>query len=145
MPFHVWHLLICSCFVVISILHIILHGLMFVYLFLFLILHGVCIIRIMGYILVWGLILLFMYHHLCLYFLLSLWYVFLHFFFFHLHVMFCVPVSSFTYAPGFTYPICVSFIHAWMKTFGGVYAYVFHHMQLYVHFEICILNILYYI
>ena len=41
------------------------------------------------------------------------------------------------------FPFCVSFIHAWMKTSGGVYAYVFHHMQLYVHFEICIPNILY--
>ena len=45
----------------------------------------------------------------------------------------------------FLLPLCVSFIHAWMKTFGGVYAYAFYHMQLYVCFEICILNILYYI
>ena len=33
------------------------------------ILHGVYIIGIMGYILVGGLILLFMYHHLCVYFI----------------------------------------------------------------------------
>ena len=29
--------------------------------------------------------------------------------------------------------------------FGGVDAYVFHHMQLYVYFEICVLNIIYHI
>ena len=40
-----------------------------VWLFLFLVLHGVCVVGIMGYLLVGGLILLFMYHHLCLYFL----------------------------------------------------------------------------
>ena len=56
-------------FFVTSFLHIMLHGLLFEY-FLFLILHGgVCVVGIMGYLLVGGLILLFMYHHLCLYFL----------------------------------------------------------------------------
>ena len=57
----------CHLFVI-SFLHIILHGLVFGY-FLFLILHGVCVVGIMGYLLVGGLILLFMYHHLCLFFL----------------------------------------------------------------------------
>ena len=40
---------------------------------------------------------------------------------------------------------CVTFIHNWMKTFGVVYAYVFHHMQLNVYFEICLHNINYHI
>ena len=38
-------------------------------LFFVLLLHGVCVVGIMGYLLEGGLILLFMYHHLCLYFL----------------------------------------------------------------------------
>ena len=86
------------------VLHIILHGL-FVYLFIFfLILHGVYIIRIMGYILVGGLILLFMYHtsvciSCCPYNVYS---------FLFLLVMFCVPISFFTYAPGFSFAhLCV--------------------------------------
>ena len=44
----------------------------------------------------------------------------------------------------FLLPISVCFLHAWMKTFG-VCAYAFYHMHPYVDFEICILNILYYI
>ena len=39
------------------------------------ILHGVYIIGIMGYILVGGLILLFMYHHLCVHFLVLVMYI----------------------------------------------------------------------
>ena len=53
------------------ILHMILHGFC-LYIYFSLILHGVYILGIIGYVLVGGLILLFTYHHLCMYFLLSL-------------------------------------------------------------------------
>ena len=95
--------------------------------FYFLILHGVCIMGTMGYILVGGLIPLFMYHHLFMYFLLSLWYVFLHFFLYILLCFLCFFLDS--HIPlVFLLPFCVSFIHAWMKTFGGC---------MHMHFIIC--------
>ena len=59
--------------------------------------------------------------------------------------MFCVPIPLFTYAPGFPFAhLCVFSPHL-DENFWGVYAYAFDHMQLYVDFEICILNMLYYI
>ena len=65
--------------------------------------------------------------------------------FFSLLVMFCVPVSLSTYSPGFTIsPLCEFYPHL-DENFWGVYVYAFHHMQLYVDIEVCILNILYYI
>ena len=76
-----------------------------------------------------GLIPLFMYHHLCLYFLLSLWYVFLHFFSFFFSSLLCfVCLFLYSHMPlVFLLPICVCFIHTWMKTLGGVH----------MHFIIC--------
>ena len=65
--------------------------------------------------------------------------------FFLLLVMFCVPIPLFTYAPGIPFaPLCV-FSPCLDENFWGVYAYAFYHMQLYVDFEICILNTLCYI
>ena len=40
--------------------------------------------------------------------------------FFLLLVMFCVPISYSHLPLVFLLPICVCFVHAWMKTFGGV-------------------------
>ena len=58
-------------------------------------------------------------------------------------VMFCMPISSFTYAPSFFFfSSCVCFVHAWMKTFG-VCVHMYH-MQPYMCLEICMLNILCY-
>ena len=128
------------------ILHIILHGLMFVFLFLFLILHGVCIIGIMGYIIGGG-------SYSSVYVPPPL-YVFpvvlmvcipTFFSFSSPSFMFCVPISRFTYAPGFSFAHLCEFYPCLDENFWGVYAYAFYHMQLYVCFEICILNILYYI
>ena len=65
--------------------------------------------------------------------------------FFFLLVMFCVPISLFTYAPSFAFAHLCEFYPCLDENFWGVYAYAFHHMQLYVDFEMCILNILYYI
>ena len=47
--------------------------------------------------------------------------------------------------PGFAFSQLCVFYPRLDENFWGVYAYVFHHMQLYVHFEICILNIIYHI
>ena len=64
---------------------------------------------------------------------------------FSLLVMFCVPIPLFTYAPGFPFAhLCVFSPHLDEKLLG-VCAYAFYHMQPYVDFEICLLNILYYI
>ena len=66
-------------------------------------------------------------------------------FFFFLLVMFCVPIPLFTYAPGFPFAHLCVFSPCLDENFWGVCAYAFYHMQPYVDFEICILNILYYI
>ena len=55
-----------------------------------------------------------------------------------LHVMFCVPVSSFTCTPSLLLTICVSFLHAWMKTFGGCM-----HMYFIICNYMCILKYVY--
>ena len=46
-------------------------------------------------------------------------------------------------APGFTFSQLCEHYPRLDENFWGVYAYVFHHMQLYVYFEICVLNISY--
>ena len=125
MPFHVCYLVI---WLFVFVLHMVLHGFCFYiyFSFFFLLLHGLCVMGIMSYVLVEGLILLFMYHLLYVYFLLSLiicipsffssCYALCAYFFFHI----CPWV--------FLFPFCVSFIHAWMKTFGGC---------MHMHFIIC--------
>ena len=86
-------------------------GLIFGLFFLFLLLFGVCIMGIVGYILVGNLILLFMHHHLCMYFLWSLWYVFLHFFSFSI-LFYSVFLFPGTYIPHvLLFPNCVTFTH----------------------------------
>ena len=71
MPYLVWYLLLYSgIYLAFNITWFVVY--LFLAVFVFLILHGVCIIGIIGCILVGGLIPLFMYHHLCFYFLLSL-------------------------------------------------------------------------
>ena len=110
------------------------------------ILHGVYIIGIMNYILVGGLILLFMYHHLCVYFLILVMYILVLFLIvylsrytsFILYSYFFVDIS-----PSFTLSQLCEIYPQLNENFWGVYAYVFHHMQLYVCFEICLLNINY--
>ena len=106
------------------------------------ILHGVYITGIMGYILVGGPILLFMYHHLCVYFIVLVTYIHVVFIsfpsFYILYAYFLVHITpSFSFYQLYeTYP--------WLdENFWRVYAYVFYHMQLYVCFEICLLNINY--
>ena len=101
-------------------------GFLCIFFFFFLLLHGVYVIGIMGYVLVGCLILLFMYHHLYMCFLLSLILCIPSFFFF----LFCfVCLFLFSHMPlSFLFPFCVSFIHAWMKTFGGC---------MHMHFIIC--------
>ena len=89
----------------------------FLYFFCILILHGVYVIGIVGYILVGGLILLFMYHHLC--FISCCPYNMYSFIFFSSLLCFvCLFLDS--HLPWFSFFPFVCFLHAWMKTFGGV-------------------------
>ena len=155
LPFHVYfalvtfffHLLVCIHFCHMSsgfvqaILHIILHGLLFVFF------YTCSFWSYMVYIL-WGLWVLFWWGVLfcCLCTTTSLClpcspsnvysFIFLLLCFVYLFLNCHIPLV-------FLLPICVSFIHAWMKTFGGCMH--MHHMQLYVCSEICLLNVLYYI
>ena len=99
--------------------------------FFFLILHGVCVVRIMGCALVGGLILLFMYHHLFLCCLWSLYCISLHFF------SFLCSVCSFLYP---FVPLCFPSYHLCTfsrldENFWGVWVHV-HYMQP----HICILR-----
>ena len=117
------------CFLALLILlHVILHGFILLFISFLLILHGVCVMGAMGSFLVGSLIPLFIYHH--------------HVYVFPVALMICIP--AFFSLPSFyvlcTYflihipplffllPLCVGFIHAWMKTFGGC---------MHMHFIIC--------
>ena len=75
---------------------------------------------IVVYILVEGFILLFMHHHQCVYFIVLVMYMLVVFICF---LSFYICVCLFSYPPislVLFSAICVTFIHEWMKTFGGV-------------------------
>ena len=96
------------------------------------------LLRFVGYILVGSLILLFMYHYLCVYFIILVMYILVVFISF---LSFYIFVFLFIYthiALVLLIANCEKFTNDWMKTFGRVYACVFHHMQLNVYSEICL-------
>ena len=140
MPFHVWYLII---WLFVFVLHMIIHGFCLYISFSFFDITW-CMYYMGLWVVLWGgLILLFMYHHLCC--ISCCPYVMYSFFFFLLLVMFCVPISFFTCSPSFSFVLLCVFYPCLDENFWGVYAYAFYHMQLYVDFEMCILNILCYI
>ena len=98
----------------------------------------------MAYILVGGLILLLMYHHLCVYFIILVMYVHVVFVsfpsFYILYAYFFVNIT-----PSFTFYLLWEIYPQLDENLWGMYAYVVHHMQLYVYFEICLHNINYHI
>ena len=107
------------------VLHVILHGFCFYFLFLFLILHGVYVIGVMSYFW-WGVL------FFCLCTTTSLCiaccpYSVYSFIFFSCYVL--CAYFFFSHIPlVFLFPICVSFVHVWMKTFGRC---------MHMHFIIC--------
>ena len=110
---------------------------LFAFVFFFLILHGVCVVGIMDFFGGGSYSSVYVPPPLCVFPLVLMMCIPTFF-----SVMFCMPISSFTYSPGFLlFQLCV-FVHAWMKTFGGCVH--MHHMQPYMCLEICMLNILCY-
>ena len=101
------------------------------------VLHGIKLFVIMVYILVGGLILQFMDHHHSVYFIVLMVYI---------HVVFiCIVTIYIVYAYFFIqiYTSCFTIyqlceVYPWLDgNIWGMYAYVLHHMQLNVCFEIC--------
>ena len=127
-----------------SILHIILHGYFSSDFLCILYCRVHILLGFVDYTLVGGLILLFMYHRLCVYFIILVMYVHMVFVYFpSFYILYAYFFAHIT--PSFTfYQLCEIYpqLH---ENFWGVYAYVVHHMQPYVYFEIYLHNINYHI
>ena len=117
-----------------------------VLLFLFLILLVVCVMGIMGYILGGSYSSVYVPPPVFVSPVVLVIYIPMTFFlFFPFHIMFGILISWYSFTPCFAFSHLCDFFPWLDENFWGVYAYVFHHMKLYVHFEICVLNIIYHI